>query len=249
MSSLHKFFVAREQIINNQVTLTGSDVSHIRTVLRLKAGDSIQVISDSDKWLTVRLVEVKTKEVKGEVIASETINVESPLAVHLGQALTKGNKFDVILRKSVELGVRSITPLMTERCVVKTHRTEVGKKIERWKKIVLESSKQCGRTQIPQVAEGGIATLETFCRKIDHQDLKLVFWELEEKKTLKDIELDAQPRSVAVLIGPEGGFSQAEIENVREYGFQTVSLGPRILRAETAPVVALALLQSLWGDL
>ena len=249
MSSRPKFFVAREQINNNKVTLTGSDVSHIRTVLRLKAGDSIQVISDSDKWLTVRLVEVKTKEVKGEVVTSVTINVESPLAVHLGQALTKGNKFDVILRKSVELGVRSITPLMTERCVVKTHRTEVGKKIERWKKIALESSKQCGRTQIPQVAEGGIATLETFCHKIDHQDLKLVFWELEEKKTLKDIELDAQPRSVAVLIGPEGGFSQAEIENVREYGFQTVSLGRRILRAETAPVVALALLQSLWGDL
>ena len=247
MSSRPKFFVAREQINNNKVTLTGSDVSHIRTVLRLEAGDSIQVISDSDKWLTVRLVEVKTKEVKGEVVASVTINVESPLAVHLGQALTKGNKFDVILRKSVELGVRSITPLMTERCVVKTHRTEG--KIERWKKIALESSKQCGRTQIPQMAEGGIATLETFCRKNDHQDLKLIFWELEEKKTLKDIKLDVQPRSVAVLIGPEGGFSQAEIENVREYGFQTVGLGPRILRAETAPVVALALLQSRWGDL
>ena len=248
MSSLHKFFVAREQIINNQVTLTGSDVSHIRTVLRLKAGDSIQVISDSDKWLTVRLVEVKTKEVKGEVIASETINVESPLAVHLGQALTKGNKFDVILRKSVELGVRSITPLMTERCVVKTHRTEVGKKIERWKKIALESCKQCGRSQVPQVAED-VETLETFCRKNDHQDLKLVFWELEEKRTLNDIELDAQPRSVAVLIGPEGGFTQDEIERAGQYGFQTVSLGPRILRAETSPVVALALLQSLWGDL
>ncbi len=79
MSSRPKFFVAREQINNNKVTLTGSDVSHIRTVLRLKAGDSIQVISDSDKWLTVRLVEVKTKEVKGEVVASVTINVESPL--------------------------------------------------------------------------------------------------------------------------------------------------------------------------
>ena len=248
MSSRPKFFVAREQINNNKVTLTGSDVSHIRTALRLEAGDSIQVISDSDKWLTVRLVEVKTKEVKGEVVASVTINVESPLAVHLGQALTKGNKFDVILRKSVELGVRSITPLMTERCVVKTHRTEVGKKIERWKKIVLESSKQCGRSKIPLVAED-VETLETFCRKNDHQDLKLIFWELEEKKTLKDIKLDVQPRSVAVLIGPEGGFSQAEIENVREYGFQTVGLGPRILRAETAPVVALALLQSRWGDL
>jgi len=249
MSSRPKFFVAREQIIDSKVTLTGSDVSHIRTVLRLKAGDSIQVVSDSDKWLTVRLVEVKPKEVQGEVIASETINVESHLAIHLGQALTKGNKFDVTLRKSVELGVRSITPLTTERCVVKIHRKEVGRKIERWKKIALESSKQCGRSKVTLVAEGGIETLETFCRANDDQDLKLVFWELEEKSSLKDIELDAQPRSVAVLIGPEGGFSQAEIEKVREYGFQTVSLGPRILRAETAPVVALALLQSLWGDL
>jgi 16S rRNA (uracil1498-N3)-methyltransferase len=241
-----RFFVASEQIVDNEVTLTGSDVSHIRTVLRLKAGDTIQVISDSDQCLTVRLVEVKAKEVKGEVTASATINVESPLAVHLGQALLKGNKFDVILRKSVELGVSSITPLMTERCVVKTNRTEG--KIERWKKIALESCKQCGRSQVPKVA-GDIETLETFCRENEHRDLKLVFWELEEKKTLKDIQPDVQPGSAAVLVGPEGGFSRAEIERAGQYGFQTVSLGPRILRAETAPVVALALLQSLWGDL
>ena len=248
MSSLSKFFVPREQITNKRVVLTGSDVSHIRTVLRLKAGDSIQVISDSDKWLTVRLVEVKSKEIHGEVIASDTMNVESPLAVHLGQALTKANKFDAILRKSVELGVRSVTPLVTERCVVKILPTKRGNKTERWKKISLESSKQCGRSQVPQVADN-IETLETFCSNNKEQDLKLVFWELEEKKSLKDLKLEVEPRSVAVLIGPEGGFSLAEIEKVRQYGFQTVSLGPRILRAETAPVVALALLQSLWGDL
>ena len=248
MISRHKFFVQKEQIIGNKVTLTGSDVSHIRTVLRLKTGDSIQVISDSDKWLTVRLLEVKAKEVHGEVIASKTVSLESPLAIHLGQALIKGNKFDVILRKSVELGVRSVTSLKTERCVVKIQQTEMSKKLERWKKIVLESSKQCGRTQIPQVAEE-VETLETFCRKNNDQDLKLVFWELEENTTLKNIKLDAKPRSAAILIGPEGGFSQTEIESIREYGFQTVSLGPRILRAETAPLVALSLLQLLWGDL
>ncbi|MBT5550551.1 MAG: 16S rRNA (uracil(1498)-N(3))-methyltransferase [Nitrospina sp.] len=248
MSSLHKFFVPQEQIIGNRLTLTGSDVSHIRTVLRLKAGDSIQVISDSDKWHTVRLVEVKAKEIHGEVIASETIDVESPLEVHLGQALTKANKFDVILRKSVELGVRSVAPLITERCVVKIQPTESEKKIGRWKKIALESSKQCGRSRVPTVAED-IATLEYFCRENDDKDLKLVFWEMEEKKFLKNLKLEVEPRSVAVLIGPEGGFSQTEIEMVRGYGFQTISLGPRILRAETAPVVALALLQSFWGDL
>ncbi len=240
----HKFFVPKEQIIDNRMTLNGSDAWHIRTVLRLKAGELIQVISDSGTLLTVRLVEVKAKEVQGEVIASERFDVESPLAVHLGQALIKGNKFDVILRKSVELGVCSITALTTERCVVKTQR----KKVERWKKIALESSKQCGRSQVPQVAED-IETLETFCRKNDDRDLKLIFWEMEEKSFLKDLKLDREPRSVAALIGPEGGLSFPEVEKAREYGFQTMSLGPRILRAETAPVVVLALLQSLWGDL
>ena len=241
-----KFFVSPEQIVDNRVTLTGSDVAHIRTVLRLKVGASIQVIGGLDKLLTVRLVDVKAKEIQGEVIASEKFDVESPLAVHLGLALTKGNKFDATLRKSVELGACSITPLTTERCVVKTH--QVGIKTKRWKKIALESSKQCGRTQVPLVAEG-IETLETFCRNSDDQDLRLVFWEMEGDNSLKNLKLDRTPHSVAVLIGPEGGFSSAEIEKTREYGFQTVSLGPRILRAETAPVVALALLQSLWGDL
>lgn len=242
----HKFFVPAEQIVSNRVTLTGSDVSHIRTVLRLKAGACIQVIGGSDKLHTVRLVEVKAKEILGEIVASEKFDVESPLAVHLGLALTKGNKFDTTLRKSVELGVCSVTPLTTDRCVVKIHQT--GKKTERWKKIALESSKQCGRTQVPLVAED-IETLEIFCRNNDDRDLKLVFWELEGNNSLKNLQLDQAPRSVAVLIGPEGGFSSAEIEKTREHGFQTVSLGPRILRAETAPVVALALLQSLWGDL
>ena len=242
----HKFFVPAGQIVGNRLTLTGSDVSHIRTVLRLKVGASIQVIGGLDKLLTVRLVEVKAKGIQGEVIASEKFDVESPLSVHLGLALTKGNKFDATLRKSLELGACSITPLTTERCVVKTH--QVGIKIERWKKIALESSKQCGRIQVPLVADE-IETLKIFCRNSDDRDLKLVFWEMEGDNSLKDLKLDRTPRSVSVLIGPEGGFSLAEIEMAREYGFQTVSLGPRILRAETAPVVALALLQSLWGDL
>jgi 16S rRNA (uracil1498-N3)-methyltransferase len=248
MSSLHKFFVLNEQITNKKVILKGSDVSHIRTVLRLRVGDSIQVINGSDKWFTVRLIELKPKEVLGEITGSKTVIVESPLRIHLGQALIKANKFDVVLRKSVELGVRSVTPLSTERCVVKIHREEGGKKTDRWKKIAQESSKQCGRSQVPQISEN-IETLETFCSKNNDKALKLVFWELEEKIILKDLKLEVAPDSVAVLIGPEGGFSQGEIEKAREYGFKTVSLGPRILRAETAPVVALALLQSLWGDL
>ncbi len=242
----HKFFVPEEQIVSDRVTLTGSDVSHIRTVLRLKPGASIKVISGSDKLLTVRLIEVKTKAIHGEVIASDKFEVESPLKVHLGLALTKGNKFDSALRKSVELGVHTVTPLITDRCVVKINQAE--KKTERWKKIALESSKQCGRTKISLVADE-IDTLEKFCRNNNDRDLKLVFWEMEEDNSIKNLKLVEAPHSIGVLIGPEGGFSASEIEKAQGFGFQTVGLGPRILKAETAPVVALALLQSLWGDL
>ncbi|MZH46148.1 MAG: 16S rRNA (uracil(1498)-N(3))-methyltransferase [Nitrospinae bacterium] len=242
----HKFFVPEEQIVSDKVTLTGSDVSHIRTVLRLKPGASIKVISGSDKLLTVRLIEVKAKVIHGEVVGSEKFEVESPLKVHLGLALTRGNKFDSALRKSVELGVYSVTPLTTDRCVVKMH--QAGNKTERWKKIALESAKQCGRTEIPFVAEE-VGTLETFCKNNHDRDLNLVFWEMEENNSLKNLNLVKAPHSVGVLIGPEGGFSSNEIEKAQDFGFQTIGLGPRILKAETAPVVALALLQSLWGDI
>ena len=116
----HRFFVPAEQIIANNVKLTGSDVSHIRTVLRLKAGAFIQVINGLGQLLTVRLVRVKVKEIQGEIIASEKFNVESPLAIHLGLALTKGSKFNTTLRASVELGVSSITPLTTDSCLLYT---------------------------------------------------------------------------------------------------------------------------------
>ena len=242
----HRFFVPAEQITDKYVKLTGSDVSHIRTVLRLKAGASIQVINGLGQLLTVLLVKVKAKEIQGEIIASEKFNVESPLAVHLGLALTKGSKFDTTLRASVELGVSSVTSLTTDRCVIKKHLAKT--KTERWKKIVLESSKQCGRAKVPLVADE-IESLEVFCRHNDDRDIKLVFWENESNNSLKNIKLDQVPCSVAVLIGPEGGFSLDEINIVREYGFQAVRMGPRIIRAETAPVVVLALLQSFWGDL
>ena len=242
----HKFFVPPEQIVSKHVKLTGSDVAHIRKVLRLKVGASIQVINGSDQLLTVRLVKLTPKEVRGEIIASEKFDVESPLDVHLGLALTKGNKFDVALRASVELGVNSVTSLTTDRCVVKKHHAK--NKIQSSKKIVMESSKQCGRTKVPLVADD-IESLEIFCRHNNGRDIKLIFWEREANRSIESINFDQVPFSVAVLIGPEGGFSLDEINMVREFGFQAVRVGPRIIRAETAPIVVLALLQSLWGDL
>ena len=242
---MHRFFVGNENFSGDSVSLTGTDASHIRTVLRLKAGDNIQVLDGKGSLYVVQLTDVKAQLVKGEIISSEKVNTEPPLKIHLGQSLIKGNKFDDVLRKSVELGVETITPLMTERTVVKS---DSDKKIARWQKIAEESCKQCGRSSIPKVSKS-VIKLDVFCQQRSEIDLKLMFWELENENGLKDINLEKPPYSVSVLIGPEGGFTIKEVKKVRSHGFQTVGLGPRILRAETAPLVVLSLLQSKWGDI
>ncbi len=242
---MHRFFAGNESFSEKSVVLTGTDAIHIRTVLRLQTGDKIQVLDGKGSLYLVQLADVKSKSVKGEIISSEKVNTDSPLKIHLGQSLIKGNKFDVVLRKSVELGVQSITPLITERTVVKS---DGNKKIARWQKIAEESCKQCGRSSIPTVSES-IIKLGAFCQKRNEDDLKFMFWELESKIGLKDMNPEKIPSSVSVLIGPEGGFTIEEVETARSHGFQTVGLGPRILRAETAPLVVLSLLQSKWGDI
>lgn len=242
---MHRFFAHKSNFLNNLVVLQGSDVSHIRTVLRLTVGDEIEVLDGEGTLYLVRLSEFKNKLIKCEILSSKKIDTESPLKIHLGQSLVKGNGFDIILRKAVELGAHSISPLLTERTVTKV---DSDKKIIRWKKIAEESSKQCGRSSIPKISNS-IVKLETFCQQASDSDLKLIFWEMENKKRLRDINPETAPRSVSVLIGPEGGFTQEEVKTARSYGFHSLSLGPRIFRAETAPLVVLSILQAEWGDI
>jgi 16S rRNA (uracil1498-N3)-methyltransferase len=242
---MHRFFAHKSNFFNNLVVLQGSDVSHIRTVLRLTMGDEIEVLDGEGTLYLVRLSEFKNKLIECKILSSKKINTESPLKIHLGQSLIKGSGFDIILRKAVELGAHSISPLLTERTVTKV---DSDKKIIRWKKIAEESSKQCGRSAIPKISNS-IVKLETFCQQASDSDLKLIFWEMENKKRLRDINTETAPRSVSVLIGPEGGFTQEEVETARSYGFHSLSLGPRIFRAETAPLVVLSILQAKWGDI
>jgi len=244
---MHRFFVRPENISEDIVVLQGTDVSHIRTVLRLSQGDRIQVLDGLGNRYFVRLTEVKAKEVHGRVESREKFQTESPLAIQMGMALLKGNKFDPVLRKAVELGVHSVAPLQTDRCIVKVLRTDAEKKVARWQRIAEESAKQSGRSQLPAVSPD-IMTVAGFCRENQNAEIKLIFWEEEEAHRLSDVSPAASPRALAFLTGPEGGFTGSEIQTAREYGFQPITLGPRILRAETAPVVVLSLLQNRWGD-
>ena len=242
---MHRFFTEKENISSNFIVLQGSDVSHIRKVLRLKVGDQIEVLDGEGSLYLVNLADININTIKGEILSSEQVNTESRLMIHLGQSLIKGNGFDIVLRKSVELGVHSISPLITERTVVKS---DSDKKFPRWKRIIEESSKQCGRSFIPKISNK-ITGLEIFCQKTKNSDLKLIFWEMEKKRGLRDINPKTIPSSASVLIGPEGGFTVKEVETAHNYGFLSLGLGPRIFRAETAPLVILSLLQGKWGDI
>jgi len=240
---MHRFFIPRENISADEVVFQQEDAGHIRRVLRLKAGDLVHVHDGAGTRLRVRLTEVARQAVRGEVLDREVHDAESPLAIHLGQALLKGQAMDGLIRRVVELGAASITPVAAERCQVPVKAAKG--KAERWRDIARGAARQSGRSRIPPVHPA--ASLADFCQRHAACDLRLIFWEEEAATRLRD--LIAAPASVALLIGPEGGFAAAEVAAAREAGFCPVSLGPRILRAETAPLAAVALAQGRWGDL
>lgn len=247
MKNPPRFFVPPEDITNDQITVRGSDVAHIRTVLRLKPGDGIHVLDGRGFLYGVRLDKVQQKVVTGCIVSKTKIQTESPVAITMGQAVIKGNKFDGVIRKAVELGVGSIIPLQTERTVVKISVADEVKKHQRWQKIAGEASKQCGRSVVPPVGKR-VMSIEQFCVECRDHGLKLAFWENEEETRLADLPREKPADGIAFLIGPEGGLSLAEIETARSHGFRCVTLGPRKLRAETASIAVLSIIQNLWGD-
>ena len=162
--------------------------------------------------------------------------------------MVKGTGFDCIVRKSVELGVDKVVPVSSTRCISKLSKKDAVKKIDRWRRIAREASKQCGRSRVPDIAPKP-ATVKEFCFFNRESDLKLIFWEEARSIRIKDLSHKNQLKSAAILIGPEGGFSSKEVESSKKYGFQSVSLGPRLLRTDTAPLAAISILQNHWGDL
>ena len=246
---MHRFFTTPENITDEKVILRGSDVAHVRKVLRLKRGDRIQVLDGCGNCYTVILSIVGHDTIECSINSKEDANnCESPLRISLGQGMVKGVGFDGIVRKSVELGVDKVVPVSANRCVPKLSQEDVTKKMDRWQRIPIEAPKQCGRSRVPDIGPK-LATVKEFCFFYRESDLKLIFWEEERSIRIKDLSHKNQLKSAAILIGPEGGFSSKEVESSKKYGFQSVSLGPRLLRTDTAPLAAISILQDHWGDL
>jgi len=243
-----RFFVPRKNLRDKHGLIDGQELAHLKKVLRLVPGDRITVFDDSGWEHEAMIVEIAGDRGEIEIIRSYEAGRESPLQVTLAVGVTKGEKMDLVVEKATELGVQTIVAFTSAFSVPKWDARKIAARTARWQKIALSAAKQCGRTRVPDIlplcdfralVEGGSADV-----------LKLLFWENERHQSLRQAhEKFSRAGSVLVVIGPEGGFDGQEAEFAQLHDFQCVCLGKRILRAETAAVTALSLVQFLWGDL
>lgn len=239
MSKPPRFFITPEQVRGPSITVTGDDLRHIRTVLRKQPGDLLTLLDGKGGEYTVRITAIGKTEVVTEIVDRKARPAPCPRIV-LGQGIAKADKMDWIVQKATELGVWSIVPLVTERTIVKVKDEE--KRVARWQKIAREAAMQSGRAEIPQVER--ISSFKDFLMTPDRDPMTILLMPWEEgTRPIKEV-LRSRPdaRNVVVLIGPEGGFSQAEADSAHSKGFELVSLGPNILRTETASLAVLSMI-------
>lgn len=236
---LSRFFIDAPLALG-QHELPEAQAHYIGRVLRHAAGDAVQLFDGSGQEFLGELVEVSKKSVRVELRESFAGLAESPLRLHLGQGLSRGERMDWAIQKATELGAARITPIVSERCEVRLKDERADKRTAHWRQIAISACEQCGRSVLPQI-DAPVSLAEWL--QATEADLKLVLHPVAEP-----LASHARPGSLAFLIGPEGGLSDAEVEQAKAAGFHAARLGPRVLRTETAPVVALSVAQQLWGD-
>lgn len=243
MRTISTFYVKNNQVNSKTISIIGDDVKHIRNVLRHKIDDELEICDESGFRYLTKIKEFSENEILLEIVEQTDKNTEMPVKIDLYQGLPKSDKMDLIVQKTTELGVSKIIPVMTERVIVKLEKGNESKKIERWNKIAAEAAKQSGRQLIPVVEN--VANLEKIVEKLSKYDIVIVPFECEKDSTLKNILKNVKNKieNIAVVIGPEGGFSEKDIATLeRSLNVIKVSLGKRILRTETAGLATIAML-------
>jgi len=248
-----RFFIQprRVQTRDGQLSATmDKDLVHyLRTVLRIGVNQKIILFDGSGREYLAQIVESRPAHVQAKIIETRSPRTESKLEITLGQALLKEQAFDKVLTSATELGVSKIIPVLSKRVVAKINPAEAHKKIYRWEKIIQEAAAQSARVSIPKI-EYPVPIDQLLQQNADAQ--KIILWEKAPGGEIKSPEIMREffsKNKIRILIGPEGGFEDDEVEKALQAGFITLGLGPRILRAETAPTAALAILQYLFGDL
>ena len=237
---MRRFYAPKEQFQDNKITLDSDETRHLRDVLRLKENDTIQVFDGENQEFLCRIEKIEKRGTILEI--TKEINPSAPrsnLDLTLAVAVLKGDKFDLTIQKSVELGITKFVPLITKRCDIKLKNAD--KKLERWKKIIIESSKQCGRADLMKISE----PLE-FVKFVQTADGNKMLFAENGGASFNKIK---ETEKITAVVGSEGGWEESEIELARKNDFQIITFGGTILRAETAVITVASILQHRFGDL
>lgn len=240
---MHHFFVEPSKIQGNHIFIDGPDVNHIRNVLRMNPGEEVNVTDGSgEKVYRCAIAAIGEDTVELNIMWAQEKGMELPSKIYLFQGLPKSDKMELIIQKAVELGVYEIIPMATARAVVKLDQKKAAAKVKRWQAISESAAKQSKRLLIPEVKEP--VKFSEALKLASDLDVRLIPYELAEGMdgTRQIIQSVKPGQSVAVFIGPEGGFEEAEVELAKEAGFQAITLGRRILRTETAGMTVLSIL-------
>lgn len=239
-----KFFVKNEQINNNIITIINEDVNHIKNVLRLKVDDNIQICSiDTSINYDCKIFKINNESIDCIIVNQKKSKCESNIYINIFQGIPKSDKMELVIQKSVELGANEITPVEMQRCVVKIDEKSKQKKRERWQKISEVAAKQSGRDIVPKIND--IVNIKSICNLINKYDILLLAYENERNNTLKRELMKLKEKDnlkIGIIIGPEGGLEEQEVNMLKHAGAKVITLGNRILRTETVALVVTAII-------
>jgi 16S rRNA (uracil1498-N3)-methyltransferase len=245
---LRRFKIDKECLRGLEATITDEgEIRHLAKVLRLKAGDEVILFDGEGKEYHASLTRLSPREISLRLLREpSSVVAESPLKIILGVGLLKSSKLDWLIQKTTELGVAEVVPFYSLHVVPQWEESRARLRQSRWEKIASEAAKQCGRAQVPKIHSP--RSFEEVLVMKSEEATKILLWEKEPAGSLKNVS-PSTASAIYALIGPEGGFSDEEALRARGAGFQPIRLGPRVLRAETAGIVIVSLLQFVRGDL
>lgn len=236
---MHRFFLPIEAFQGDGVNFPHEQAHQIRNVLRMRPGQRVVALDNQGGQYEVTLKQVDRRVVAGQIVAKQIATNEPGVRITLCQGLMKGAKFEWVLQKGTELGVSRFLPVVTQRSIVRKPAMIAKKKMTRWRRIIREATEQSRRGRIPQLSP--VVTLGAALEEAAEASLTLIPWEQASQVSLAAAIPNPRPDSVVLFIGPEGGFTEEEVARGRQYGAIPVTLGPRILRSETAAIVSVAL--------
>ncbi len=243
---MSRFYVPKEAIEGNMIRLSGPEAHHILDVMRLKKGDSVAAFDGSGREYAGIIKETRPKDLTIEVTSTREAAACEKVAVTLAQAIPKKDKMDYIVEKATELGVHAIAPVETMRTIVRLKGDKAKERVERWQRIAREAAKQCGRTTVPAVEK--IKDYDSFLKDAKGYDLSLMACLSEGTIDIKEALRKRRAKNVLLCVGPEGDFTPDEIVSARSCGMEMISLGPMVLKSDTAGLAALAVINYEYGN-